>query len=483
MKLYKKNILFFITLLSLSQNSSAASWSLPSEWWNTLHRYFSAFFTPKKKPEANASPAFKKLVANSKQFSRREPFPTTCNTIEKIAGTDSTKQDTIAHDAQNTMIIMHKDVDALLENFLTLKKELGTTREKAVYDSLSKTDFIKRLITQRPLMFMTAQDTYLLRNGKKGNGGFEYIGTSRENEPLTLKNYISYDEMELAALIGVSVPTYFINNGNRYNQGVKGNTGTFLDHGIYVGLVGARFEKPNVMEWRHMVITPEQNRVKNSNPLLSVWEEFYKTTFATYAQAKNDSSGRFVKIPGKNIYLDTHVYKKRLKMSIEPFILHANALGLKENKKVYCHAVGLGLGVWQLDQELQTTLMLEVYEQIFKENTLEAISDIDFSWFSKKFNSLGSIKNNQQFTDNGNTITIHFSERNPADPLTGKNAGKLLVAMYAWDGNSYPGNEYWDGALSASGDPAAACCSTIAELQNPEVNEYLLSNEPLRYGK
>jgi hypothetical protein len=115
--------------------------------------------------------------------------------------------------------------------------------------------------------------------------------------------------------------------------------------------------------------------------------------------------------------------------------------------------------------------------------TLFAIFDINFSYFSKKFNNLGSIKNNQQFTDNSNTITIHFSQRNPADPLTGNNAGKLLVAMYAWDGNAYPGNEYWDGALSASGDPAAACCSTIAELQNPEINEYLLSNEPLRYGK
>jgi hypothetical protein len=80
--------------------------------------------------------------------------------------------------------------------------------------------------------------------------------------------------------------------------------------------------------------------------------------------------------------------------------------------------------------------------------------------------------------------------------LTGDNEGKLLVAMFAWDSNSYVGNEYWVEQLSASGldvdvclatdwvsgDPAAAACSLVPELLNPDINTSLLGGSALVFA-
>ncbi|KAJ3346762.1 hypothetical protein GGF32_007297, partial [Allomyces javanicus] len=78
-------------------------------------------------------------------------------------------------------------------------------------------------------------------------------------------------------------------------------------------------------------------------------------------------------------------------------------------------------------------------------------------------------------TRGGAQVALRASRDNPAALLPEPYRGKcLLVATYPWDANAFPGNEYWLGALAASGDPAAACCSLIPELQNPYINSGLL---------
>ncbi len=427
--------------------------------------------------------AFQELVNRSNSFARRVSFPTYANRIAVIADNNLNTQREIVEQARNTYPLMHSKIDSLLDDFLEYKKNYGSLVERSLYSNLNKHSLIDRLLTKRPLMFMTADDCYLLRDGKtKGAGGFEYIGTMREEVPLILNNYLSYDETQLAALIGVSVPTFFINDGNRTNQGRKGTLGSYEKQGVYVGLVGARFEKPGFMEWQHIVVTPEQNTEQNgygllgdhTNRSLALWSKFYGLRFATFEEAQCDRSGRFIAFDNGRKYFDVAVYKKRMRLVIEPFLIDAHERGKQRNQKVYVHAVGLGLGVWQII-ERQAKCMLDVYADIIREGDLSYISDINFSWFGNE-NNCGGVTHGQQFITSINAITIHFSKRNPADRLKGSDKGKLLVAMYAWDGNSYPGNEYWTGNLTASGDPAAACCSTIPELQNPEINPYVSSS-------
>lgn len=403
-------------------------------------------------------------------------FPTTNNRIVEIAGNDHSIKKIIVEHAMDVSLLIDKDVQLLIAHFLEYKKNNGTKIEKALYKDMSLQQFIVRLLIKRPLMFMTEADQYLLRDGKtRGSGGFEAIGKDFERAPLVLKDYLSYDEMAIAALIGISVPTYFINNGARDNRGDKGVDGTFEKEGVYAGLVGARFEKPGYMEWQHMIITPQQNTRKNGygftvvhKGLLALWSGLYGEKIPTFDEARADNSGRFILLKN-GLYFDSVVYKKRIRFVAEPFLIDAHNRAAMLNKKAYVHVVGLGLGVWQID-ERQVQYMLNAYTEIIGNNDLSSISDIDFSWFN------GMSQQDQDAiiqVGKEKGITIIFSKRNPADRLVDANAGKLLVACYAWDGNAYPGNEYWAGMLTASGDPAAACCSTIAELQNPSINFYI----------
>ena len=105
------------------------------------------------------------------------------------------------------------------------------------------------------------------------------------------------------------------------------------------------------------------------------------------------------------------------------------------------------------------------------------ISDVEFAWFHESCHSSTSLRPGARFeAANGNKacagdvrwtrmsapqVDIKFTRREPAARLTGADEGKLLVAMFAWDGNAYVGNEYWQGYLSASGSADECAVSTV----------------------
>ncbi len=92
-----------------------------------------------------------------------------------------------------------------------------------------------RLLEKRPLMFVGLRDRYVLRNhdpndeaGRDGMGGFEAVGTEAETPPLLMRDYLTYDEVKLSALLATCSPTATINKGDRHNKGISGKEGTFI---------------------------------------------------------------------------------------------------------------------------------------------------------------------------------------------------------------------------------------------------------------
>lgn len=421
---------------------------------------------------------FDELVKRSEEFNARHEFPTK-NNLAKELGNSPERQKKIAKHMHNTYPFMHTRVIALINNFLAIKRADENQEIAAYYRSLDTYSFIDRLLKKRPLVFMESGDNYLDRDHERGKNGFGNI--KGINGLSKLEEYIRYDEMPISALIGMSGPTYFINDGSRNNLGKLGDAGTFEEEGIIIGMVGARFEKKEKMEALHMLADKDHYAARfgyglenktTDVPLLKLWEDFYGLKFPLFEEAEkeaelNNSKGRFIKFGFKDhwLYLDTLVYKARMKLIIEAFLFEANKRAQEENKKAYLHVVGLGLGAWEVHND-QEQMQVDVYAEVLREHPeFENVSDINFSWFKQKGLTCG--KEDQEFRKK---IKIVFSKRNPAAKLEGADAGKMLIVQYAWDSNAYPGNEYWIKRLVLSSDPAAACCSMIAELQNPEIN-------------
>jgi len=312
-----------------------------------------------------------------------------------------------------------------------LQKKNGTLETKTAIKNL-----FDRLIKKRPITFYGITDHWKDRDGRTGNGKWD------EKALADPENYMTYEELKLSAKVQLSTETLLINDGGRFNEGVRGVQGSFLEEAVYIGAVGARFEKRNVME-HHDMVTKEKDS-PSSEPV------------------------------GKKFF-NVEKYKERMRITFETFLIEANARGVAaKNKQVYCHVVGLGLGVWQLrGYQKQTEHFLAAFkdslDRLSSNNQINNIGVIDFSYIDEKF-SFEDVK----------FVKIKFSNRNPFEKLPCAESDMLVVAMFAWDGNSFVGNEYWEGHLTASGDPAAASCSFIPQLLNPDINKENICGDNLR---
>ncbi|KAI0477982.1 hypothetical protein F4859DRAFT_44013 [Xylaria cf. heliscus] len=366
---------------------------------------------------------------------------------------------TVRNDAASTRIVVHSHFPRLVEQFLAHKRLHGSSAERAVYHvRWTWQHQIARLVEKRALVFLGRDDFTVLRSGKQIGGAHEEwdcVGTEEErsNRHLFLRDYLSYDEIMLSSLIGVSGPSFFINDGRRDNNGRVDRAGDFEPRGVIVGLVGARFERGDRMDSTYVLKSPRGAR--QHPELRDIFFEFF-------GRSKDPALG-----------FDDAMYKARIRITADILLTEASRRARDVGKKAHVYVVGLGLGVWAATAD-QTKLYVDAFLLSLASlgNDLSHIGTIEFGYVKEV---LGFKSRTMAFGTSQTAIDVRFTRRNPAVTLCGADANRLLVLSYAWDGNAFPGNEYWIGSLSATGDPAAACMSTIGELHNPMINPGLLN--------
>eukprot|EP00188_Purpureofilum_apyrenoidigerum_P000419 Plantae.Rhodophyta-Purpureofilum_apyrenoidigerum.ctg1181.p1 GENE.Plantae.Rhodophyta-Purpureofilum_apyrenoidigerum.ctg1181~~Plantae.Rhodophyta-Purpureofilum_apyrenoidigerum.ctg1181.p1 ORF type:complete len:483 (+),score=56.92 Plantae.Rhodophyta-Purpureofilum_apyrenoidigerum.ctg1181:150-1598(+) len=405
----------------------------------------------------------------------KHPLPG--NRARKLLEKGALSRDELRFFIESARPVMLGRVYTLLESFLALKVAEGSVVERRLYHGMSVPDLISRLFRKRVPVFFTDADTWMLRNSKMGSDGFTNVGTDYETAPLTLNDVLSYDEMALSALMGLSSFTKFFNDGNRFNCGKADKVGSFEETGVIIGQVGARFERSNLMEWQHMIVTRSQNTRTNGyggafdghqhSQLLQCWADLYRTSHLPLFEEAAASPERFERLDN-NTYFDKHTYGERVKIWAHTLLAEANERAQTAGKRAYVHVVGLGLGVWEIHY-LQEKIFLTQFIATAESLSIQHVSDIDFSY-------CGPVQASRKLA---NGVLVHHSKRNPQKLLHG--TGRLLVANYAWDSNAWPGNEFYLNALSASGDPAAAACSMISELHNADINSFVAGSHAVRY--
>uniref|UniRef100_W8AIK8 Uncharacterized protein n=1 Tax=Ceratitis capitata TaxID=7213 RepID=W8AIK8_CERCA len=396
--------------------------------------------------------------------------------------------------------VIHERVLGLYLAFLEHKCKYGNKRELKLYQNLTLTDFVQRLLAKRCVSFFGKNDKYLLLSRHRGCSGFLDIGTDAEKPPLLLQDVLCYDEIKLSAFLSVSSHTEFLNDGNRQNCGViEKNKSLIETDGVIIGLIGARLVRRDVMEFQDIIIAKKQNTKENGYGLpieaeantqptdyRRVWKEFYEERDYLYAQVQRDGK-RFDNARAKDDIFDNVLMKKRYTISFDTLLLESEARAAAAGKQAYIHVVGIGLGVWRAAEQ-QEKIFLETFAQRLKVllPKLTHIGVVHFSWF--KLNAWGDLKHggiikSETHPDGG--IRTFLSKRNPADKLVSTNMkspeleNMLLIVSYAWDGNALPGNEFWMKMLKSTGDSSTACSTLITEIHNPHINTELVNGANL----
>ena len=431
-------------------------------------------------------------------------FPTIHNRLGVVAGDDIVKQQRIVEHAKGVKALIHPKVASFINKVFLHKKQNGNDLEKNLYQNMSFSDFLLRLYKERPLMNYTVEEKYLLQEKDQNNKNIYGSGKGNFDRINENGRYTTQEERRLAGFLGVSSKVSFVNDGRRFNKGEAYGSDSFINEGVYAGLVGACFEQEWLAPYKFILrnkLTIEDSVMKN------LWLALFGITLETDEVVQQAlriyDTSRYVEvyINREQCIFDKEIYKKYMEFVIQPFFVDGNERAKEIKKQAYLHIIGLGAGEWGVKDKqnnstpMQEQCIIDLCLKMIEDGDYENISDLDFSWLNAgkyqigdknfEWEGRGSTKVfNEEITfKNGKTIRVHISLRNPADLFPEEDKEKLLVAMYAWDHGSLPGNEYWVGALTISGDPAAASSGTVPQMHTPHMNPYFEMNIKRDFGQ
>jgi hypothetical protein len=392
------------------------------------------------------------------------------------------KQIDLAETAKQTHLVIPLRLKHTLNDFLLYKK----TVEPKIFEKMTVADFIKRLMTARPAVFVGSHDRT------------EYWPDQQASDCLT------YDEIPIAAMLISSSYTHFINSGGMQNNGKLGAPGTYQEDGICMNVVGTRLEKPLKCEYQHIIITQQQNTPENGygqdadkknhhTSRNAIWANLYEVTHLPSYKEVNElkKDPRYIQL-GNNHFFNLEIYIKRTYMLLEIYLLEANQRAQKAGKQAYIHLMGFGNGAWSTPEicPMQNRLFPLLCDLVLQNNLLENVSDIHFSYISLKdsYKQCGAAGHGETSTSGENEVKMWFYDRPPTAKLEGEHQNKLLVRLYQGDGGCSPGNEFWIGSIAGSGEPAAIANSYVGLYQNPRINtdwlnEMKAGNHNLYRGK
>ncbi|XP_072946380.1 uncharacterized protein [Epargyreus clarus] len=470
-------------------------------------------------PPINMTYDVEDIIERSRAFPIK--FPIQVVRLERLK--KKRPQDRLKSNINTTYPIIHERALHMMTHFLIYKRKFGSPIEKPFYKDMTVPQLIDRILKKRAVSFMYPEDHYKLLSGESGEEGWEEVGTQQQQRPLVLENVLSYDELKLSALVAVSGFTECVNEASRHNSGVVREEDA-EPNALIIGLIGPRFERLNRMDYEDMILTGVQNVPENgygdtptpvrfahvlNNTYVhgddqhespnrhmwrQMWAEFFEVENYTYEEidamdiryksVERQYKERFIKlsIAPECETFDNEVYYKRLLILAETLLLEADWRAKERGQSAFVNIVGLG--VWKISLHQTDMFMLSFMERVhalLQTNMLNHVSDVNFSYLRPTqgvldlFNIYSDTElprklflENKQHPRGG--INVQLENREPASRLTGEHEGKMLVLTYPWDSNAHPGNEFWLGYLTGSGDPAAACATQISELHNANIS-------------